>query len=174
MVRRVDVGVVLLVAVTALAVPALSMGPEAVKIIRYDACNTTTGCSRPGPAGGTCNLNVVDCCNAFQLYHVHNLARLRAWSNVEIVYEPGWGAGCQDMVKVYLLAGPCTCPGANWTLIYQTPTTTQADPGGAWGMVRTILKRLAPQYPWPQKFQCVKIDTSQTPCYNDDSEVTAW
>jgi hypothetical protein len=175
MVRRVLLALTILAGLFIFVVPTRAPAgagtPEMAPVMRYDACGNGRGCSWPGPAGGTCNVNIADCCNAFQSYHVYDLGYNNAWNILQLLYEPGFAQNCRDTLKVYVSPPPCECPGGNWTLIYQVATKTLASPAGAWYIYQRNLNRATAMYPWPAQFQCVK---SELPvCFNDDGEVIA-
>ena len=168
MVRRSVLALTVLAGLFPLVAPArapVAAGvPEVAPVIRYDACGNGRGCSWPGPG---------DACNPFQLYHVYDLAYNNAWTVLQLLYEPGWGPGCRDTLKVYVKGPPCECPGDQWVLIYQVNTKTLASPAGAWYIYQRSLNRATAMYPWPATFQCVKSEIAQFPCYNDDGLVIA-
>ena len=142
--------------------PAAAGVPEVAPVIRYDACGNGRGCSWPGPG---------DACNMFQTYHVYDLAYNNPWTVLQLLYEPGFGGGCRDTLKVYVSPPPCECnPNVQWTLIYQVAAKTMPY-GGAWYIYQRSLNRATAMYPWPAVFQCVKSELAV--CYNDDGLVIA-
>lgn len=131
-----------------------SLGPS-------DACGNGTGYSVPGPGGGDPRCLTADCCNWYQVSHVHDLGGTVVNVHLVLEYTPGFLDGCQGTLTVEI-----SPDGQGWTPIYTAPTTTVDlnPPHQLWGTHITCLRveRMTP-------FRYVRVTV--TNCYVDYSAV---
>jgi hypothetical protein len=166
MFRRVILALVVLVGLTVMAVPSLSAAAPAPEYFYPDVCSNAIGCSWPGPGTpGGCNDNKVDCCSKFQLCHVHDLGANLGYKALFLTHTPGWVNGCTDVAKAWVKGPPCDCRPTGWVLVGAWDTRSRWIQPGQWKSYHQLIRNPNGGQP----FQCVKIEISNTPGYNDGS-----